>query len=70
MGLGVFRLKGYLFGALTGALTAVALVGLSNRRYGRAGLALAGALACGTLSVANEEQAQRLSRPAEPPGEG
>lgn len=60
MSLDVFRAKGYLFGALAGGLTGVALVAARDGKAGRAGLLLTVALGCGVLSVANEEAAQRL----------
>ena len=53
----VFRLKGYGFGALAGAFGALTVVAARRGRYGRALLAFLAALACGTLSVANEEAA-------------
>lgn len=65
--LSVFRAKGYLFGAAAGGLTAVALVAGRSGRRKTALFLLAWATVCGTLSVANEEAAQRLDRPADQP---
>ncbi|WP_136601915.1 hypothetical protein [Salinigranum halophilum] len=53
------RVRSYLCGAFAGAFTVVAAVAHNDGSRERAGAAAALATACGALSVAYEEAAQR-----------
>jgi hypothetical protein len=59
MSLHPMRTRAYLCGALTGAFSAVALLGRRDGSRRTSWLALCAALVCGGLAVAFEEAAQR-----------